>query len=115
MFYAASIFVGGVGSFRRVLEFVGYGFIPLIASAVVVAVTMNWLLPTMSQPIVYDAVNITNLLLAIWGMGMWTFAVKHARNLSTSNALATVVGGVVVGYMGVWGVAYLISVLGARA
>ncbi len=109
MFYAASVFMGGEGSFIRVLEFAGYGFLPLIASAVVAAVTVNWLLPTMSQPIVYDAVSITTLLLALWCMGLWTVAVKHARNLSTSNALATVVGGVVAGFMGVWGVAYLIS------
>jgi len=35
VFYVLSIFFGGEGSFKRCLEFVGYGFIPMIISSLI--------------------------------------------------------------------------------
>ncbi|KAF5410209.1 MAG: hypothetical protein C5S47_07370 [Candidatus Methanogasteraceae archaeon] len=35
VFYVISIFFGGEGSFKRCLEFVGYGFIPMIVSSLI--------------------------------------------------------------------------------
>lgn len=100
-FYAISIFHGGVGSFKRVLEFTGYGFIPQIPSAIFNALIINTLLPflaSLPQFTTY-AIAIIGLLLFLWSVAIWVFAVKHARNLSTQDALFTVVGGVVAGWL----------------
>ena len=98
-FYALSIFFMGVGSFKRVLEFTGYGFIPQILSAIFNAIIMHVLLPliaSLPQVMVY-VIAIIGLLIALWSVAIWVFAVKHARNLSMQDALFTVVGSVVVG------------------
>ena len=96
-FYAFSIFLGGVGSFRRVLEFTGYGFIPHILSAIFNAVIIHTFLPHLSsQPqFMMYAIAIISLLLFLWSVAIWVFAVKHARNLSTRDALFMVTSSVV--------------------
>lgn len=55
------------------------------------------------------AIAIIGLLLFLWSVAIWVFAVKHARNLSTQDALFTVVGGVVAGWLLMWGMIYLIA------
>ena len=100
-FYALSIFFRGVGSFKQVLEFTGYGFIPQIPSAILNALLLPILLPLLaSRPqFMMYAIAIISLLLLLWSVAIWVFAVKHARNLSTQDALFTVVGGVVAGWL----------------
>jgi len=100
-FYAISIFFGGIGSFKRVFEFTGYGFIPKIPSAIFNAVILYILLPTLasSPRFAMYAITIISILLSLWRVAIWVFAVKHARNLSTQDALFTVVGGVVGGWL----------------
>ena len=100
-FYGLSIFSEGVGSFKRVLEFIGYGFIPQILSTIFNTVIIYTLLPTLTalpQFTMY-AVAIIGLLLSFWSVAIWVFAVKHARNISTQDALFTVVGSVVAGLL----------------
>ena len=100
-FYAISIFLGGVGSFKRVLEFTGYGFIPQILSAIFNALIIHTPLPLLAplpQFLTYE-IAIIGLLLFLWSVVIWVFAVKHARNLSMPDALFTVVGGVVAGFL----------------
>jgi hypothetical protein len=104
VFYVISIFFGGEGSFKRVLEFTGYGFIPMIASLVIGLVVTTTMLPTiefsvenpelfqqtfMQNPFM-QAYSIIATLLTLWSANIWIFAVKHARNISTKNALITV-------------------------
>ena len=110
-FYALSILHGGVGSFRRVLEFTGYGFVPQIPSAILNAILLPILLPILSllPNFATYAITITGLLLFLWSVAIWVFAVKHARNLSTQDALFTVVGGVVAGWLLMWGMIYIIA------
>ena len=110
-FYALSIFSRGVGSFRRVLEFTGYGFIPQIPSAIFNALIMHALLPLLASlpPFTMYAIAIISLLLLLWSVVIWIFAVKHARNISTWDALFAVVGGVVAGWLLMWGMIYLIA------
>ena len=100
-FHTISIFFGGIGSFKRVFEFTGYGFIPKIPSAIFNAVILYILLPTLasSPRFAMYAIAIISILLSLWSVAIWVFAVKHARNLSTQDALFTVVGGVVVGWL----------------
>jgi hypothetical protein len=110
-FYAISIFPGGVGSFKRVLEFTGYGFIPQIPSAIFNALIINTLLPPLASLPQFTtyAITIIGLLLFLWSVAIWVFAVKHARNLSTQDALFTVVGGVVAGWLLMWGMMCIIA------
>jgi hypothetical protein len=74
-FYAISIFFGGVGSFKRVLEFAGYGFIPQIPSAIFNAIIIHALLPTLAslpQFPTYE-IAIIGLLLFLWSVAIWVF------------------------------------------
>jgi hypothetical protein len=104
VFYFISIFFGGEGSFKRVLGFGGYGFIPIIVFLVIgLAITMT-MLPTielsfenpellqqtyMQNPFL-KAYSIIGILFMLWSANIWIFAVKHARNISTRHALITV-------------------------
>ncbi len=110
-FYVISTMLGGVGSFRRVFEFTGYGFIPQIPSAILNALLLPVLLPLLSscpQFMMY-AIAIISLLLSLWSVAIWAFAVKHACNISAQDALFTVVGSVVAGWLLLWGLAYIMS------
>jgi hypothetical protein len=104
VFYVISIFFSGVGSFKRCLEFIGYGFIPLIIGAIIGLVAMMTVFPTiefsvenpelfqqalMSNPTL-QASAVTGAFLTLWSANIWIFGIKHARNLSTQNALITV-------------------------
>jgi hypothetical protein len=79
VFYAISRLFGGTGSFERVFEFVGYGFIPHIVGSVVGLAVIMVVSPSIIQ-----------LLLVLCGVVIWIFAVKHARNLGTKHAIITV-------------------------
>jgi len=104
VFYVISIFFGGEGSFKRCLEFTGYGFIPTIIGAVIGLAVMMTVLPTiefsledpqlfqqtlMQNPLM-QASSIIGILLTLWSANIWIFGIKHARNISTKNALITV-------------------------
>ncbi|MEA1906640.1 MAG: YIP1 family protein, partial [Euryarchaeota archaeon] len=108
VFYAISVLFNGNGSFKRCLEFTGYGFIPAIVASViglvvimVVLLTIEFpvespelmtqtLMPQLEQnPLMKTLPIITNLL-GLWGAYIWIFGVKHARNISTRDALITV-------------------------
>ena len=99
--YAFSIVFGGFGSFKRVLEFTGYGFVPQILSAIFNAVLLHIFLSTHTPPpqFMAYAIAIISLLLVLWGVAIWVFAVKHARNISAQDALFTVVGSMVAGWL----------------
>ncbi|MEA1908045.1 MAG: Yip1 family protein [Euryarchaeota archaeon] len=109
IFYAVSMLFKGDGSFVRVFEFVGYGFIPTIIATVVGLVTTMTMMPaigfpldnpelmhqTMMQHIVRYGPVITisviiQFLLVLWSVVIRIFAVKHARNIGTGHAIITV-------------------------
>ncbi len=97
VFYAISRLFGGYGSFVRVFEFVGYGFIPhivgsVVGLAVIMVVTPNELLSMGFQQIhpLILIFSIIQLLLVLCGAIIWIFAVKHARNIGTKHAIITV-------------------------
>ncbi|NOQ33859.1 MAG: DUF1282 domain-containing protein [Methanosarcinales archaeon] len=108
-FYAVSMLFKGEGSFSRVFEFVGYGFIPAIIASVVGLVTITIVTPaagfpldnpellqqTMMQhlsssgPAMMVSTSI-QILLVLWSVVILIFGVKHARNLGTGHAIITV-------------------------
>lgn len=106
--YSISYVFKSKGSFKRTLEFTGYGFVPQIFSSLVgIIVTYIMLSSTdlssqdsifMSQgveqtfsnnPLFYTSQIIGILCLLLSGY-IWIFAILHARNMSYKNAAITV-------------------------
>jgi hypothetical protein len=105
VFYAISTMLGGVGSFRRVFEFTGYGFIPAII-APITGLAAVWLAypgidfsaidpqlmkQTLMQNPLMKASDIAGILFLLWSAVIWIFGVKHACDISRRTATVTVV------------------------
>ncbi len=109
VFYTVSMLFKGEGSFERVFEFVGYGFIPMIIATVVGLVATMIMAPAIGFPLdnpelmhqtmtqhllryaqVMTVSAIIQFLLVLWSVIIWIFGVKHARNLGTGHAIITV-------------------------
>ena len=108
-FGIASIFKGE-GKFKRTLEFVGYGYIPTIIGGLISLVLVYNFITTVQIPTITttDPTKIkeviaplmkspmmmlssaVGMLFMLWSANIWVFGLKHARNLSTKNALITV-------------------------
>ncbi len=105
VFYAISTMLGGVGSFRRVFEFTGYGFIPAIIAPIiglaavwlaypgidVSAIDPQLLKQTLMQNPLMKASDIAGILFLLWSAVIWIFGVKHACDISRRTATVTVV------------------------
>ncbi|PXF58207.1 MAG: hypothetical protein C4B59_13760 [Candidatus Methanogaster sp.] len=105
VFYALSTLLRGVGSFRRVFEFTGYGFIPAIIAPVIglaavwlaypgidfSAIDPQLLKQTLMQNPLMKASDIAGILFLLWSAVIWIFGVKHACDISRRAATVTVV------------------------
>ena len=103
IFYVISMLFHGEGSFKRVMEFVSYGFIPSIISSIVSAFYTSRAYSNIdfSNPeLIEDALladptlriaGIIGIIFTLWSANIWIFALVHSRNLSVKNA-AIVVG-----------------------
>lgn len=107
LFGISSIFKGE-GKFKRTLEFVGYGYIPMIIGGLISAVLVYNFISTVQIPVVTDPrevgealeplmkspmmrlSSLIGILFTLWSANIWVFGLKHARNLSTGNAVITV-------------------------
>ncbi|WP_370572892.1 YIP1 family protein [Methanomethylovorans sp.] len=104
IFYLISSLLGGQGNFKRVLEFVAYGFLPsVLGSAISLVLTSKAYSsfdfsvqdPTLlekailSDPYIMASTAI-GILLTLWSANIWVFAMMHSRNLTVKNALITV-------------------------
>jgi hypothetical protein len=109
LFFGISSVFKGEGSFKRTLEFVGYGYIPMILSGIISTIIMYNFVSTAQIPVLTDPTevaevitqwvttnpmvrlsSIIGMLFMLWSANIWVFGVKHARNLSTKNAVITV-------------------------
>ena len=115
IFYGISAIFGGEGSFKRTLEFVGYGYIPTIFAGIIGAALTYHLvssltlphIPAGAEPMEVSRIvqawaqglkrhpisllsSAVGILFTLWSANIWIFAVKHARGLTTRNALLTV-------------------------
>lgn len=107
VFYYISKIFGGSGDFRRVLSFVGWGFLPtlissLIASVVSISVYAGVSFPKQltqlraflrnieqsSPPL--RAVTIIGVIFLIWRGYIWVFAIKHGCDIDFKEAVFTV-------------------------
>ncbi|WP_456328588.1 YIP1 family protein [Archaeoglobus sp.] len=111
--HGVSSFFDSKGSFRRTFEFTGYGFLPSLIGAIIttpvsyyyisqaqlpkispsqlvqnptIAKTLiTYLLP---KSVVYSNL-IINLALTAWSLTIWTFAIRHAREIELKKAFIT--------------------------
>ena len=104
IFHTISIAFKGEGRFRRVFEFVGYGFAPSIIGSIIGLVVMIYALPTinfslenpelMKQTLLDNQYlqmsRIINILFLLWSANIWIFGIRYARNISTRDAAITV-------------------------
>jgi hypothetical protein len=126
IFHLISSAFNAEGSFKRVLEFVAYGFIPTIAGSLIsLAATMTLPVfefsvdnPELLQENIQQALlsnsamqasNIIGIFLLLWSANIWIFALLHARSLTTRNAVITV--GIPIGLMVLFTVYNLAGVL----
>jgi hypothetical protein len=100
IFYLISSVFNSKGSFKRTLEFVGYGFVPLIFSSILGFLASYISLSSLSAESLKQTLvnNPLSLISQIFGIicillsaNIWVFALLHARNMSTKNAIITVV------------------------
>ena len=100
LMHGLSFFFGGKGSFRRTFEFVGYGFFPSLVGTLITAPLSILYLSTVELPQINFYENIdeallnlfpprlvyislaVNLAVTAWSLAVWSYALKHARNLS---------------------------------
>ncbi|MDI9395268.1 MAG: YIP1 family protein [Euryarchaeota archaeon] len=108
IFYSISYVFKSNGSFKRTLEFTGYGFVPQVFSSLVSLVVTYIMLSSTdlssqgsmfmgqgveqmfsNNPLFYASQIIGILCLLLSGY-IWIFAVLHARDMSYKNAAITV-------------------------
>ena len=120
VFFVISYFLKGEGTFKKVLEFTSYGFVPIIIGTILSS-ALKWnVIPGLIDQIpVYQAANIEelatvlqqisqqyqslilnnpyflaghliNILFTLWAANIWICGMERARNLSTGKALITV-------------------------
>lgn len=104
VFYLISMAFKGEGKFKRVLEFVGYGFIPSILGGIIALLLMWYALPgiqislddpqmlqeTLTKSPIMKLSTLVSIIFTLWSANIWIFALKYARNLSLKNAAITV-------------------------
>jgi hypothetical protein len=113
IFYVISSLLKGQGSFTRVLEVVGYGYLPQIAGSTLTLIAAALYIPRitvpalskaaledpamieqvtkafMHDPAMMELTQITTLVsivFMLWSAHIWIFGIKHARGLSMRNA-----------------------------
>jgi hypothetical protein len=115
IFTLLSMAFAGAGTFRRTLEFTGYGLVPVIIGSVISVLISFYYLPMIEVPAItsiQDPAAVQRFMSAIledpafreytmlssiisvvflaWSANLWIFAIKHARSLSYRNAIIVV-------------------------
>lgn len=117
IFYLISFLFKGQGSFNRVLEIVGYGYLPQVAGSLITVVAAVILIPGISVPTLTKAAledpamieqvtkafmhdpammmltqitTLVSIVFMLWSAHIWIFGMKHARGLSPRDAAVCV-------------------------
>ena len=105
VFYVISLILNGEGDFKRVMEFVSYGFIPSIFGSVINLyftytvlsdIDLSKVDPTLIADIMVadptmKIAGVLGIIFTLWSANIWLFGLVYSRNLSLKNA-AIVVG-----------------------
>lgn len=104
IFYLISMIFSGQGNFKRVLEFVAYGFLPSILGSLISLILTSRAYSSLdfsiTDPTILEktllsdpyimASSIIGIILTLWSANIWVFAMMHSRNLTVKNAIITV-------------------------
>lgn len=121
VFFLISMVFSGKGSFKRTLEFIGYGLIPVIIGSVITLIISLYYIPLVHIPVISSVTNpaaiqqamnqitadpayreymlmssVVSIIFTIWSANLWIFGVKHARDLPIKKAAISVLIPVVV-------------------
>lgn len=113
VFYLVSSLFKGQGSFNRVLEVVGYGYLPQVAGSLITVVAAVIFIPGITVPTLTKAAledpamieqvtkafmhdpammmltqitTLISIVFMLWSAHIWIFGMKHARGLSPRDA-----------------------------
>jgi hypothetical protein len=113
IFYLISSLLKGQGSFTRVLEVIGYGYLPQIAGSILTLVAAILYIPRITVPTLSKAAledpamieqvtkafmhapammeltqitTLVSIVFMLWSAHIWIFGIKHSRGLSPRNA-----------------------------
>lgn len=112
VFHIVSALFKGQGDLERTLEFTGYGLIPQVFGGIIGTYFSYRLLsgltiPSMTSPEqmvefsenlvtvlttspLAQIAGLVSILFLVWSANIWIFGMKHARGLSTRDAVLTV-------------------------
>jgi hypothetical protein len=121
VFFLISMAFSGSGTFRRTLEFTGYGLLPVIIGSAISALISLYYLPMIEVPILSgisdpaalqkvmgqvladpafreftQISSIISVIFLIWSGNLWIFGMKHARSITLKHAAITVLVPVVI-------------------
>jgi hypothetical protein len=113
VFYLISSLFKGQGSFNRILEVVGYGYLPQVAGSLITVVAAVIVIPGITVPTLTKAAledpamiqqvtkafmhdpammmltqitTLISIVFMLWSAHIWIFGMKHARGLSPRDA-----------------------------
>lgn len=112
VFHIVSLIFKGQGSLERTMEFTGYGLLPQVFGGIIGTYFSYRLLsglsiPSMTSPEqmvefsenlvavlttspLAQIAGLVSVLFLVWSANIWIFGMKHARGLSTRDAVLTV-------------------------
>lgn len=106
IFYTVTLLFDGEGDFRTLLQYTGWGYVPTLASAVLISVTVYHLVHQFPSPesisgmvafqqklqtnAIYFNIKLIAVVFELWRGFLWVFAVKHARNITQRQSVLTV-------------------------
>ncbi|MEZ5336268.1 MAG: Yip1 family protein [Methanolobus sp.] len=115
IFYVVSSIFRGKGSFKRVMEFFSYGFIPSTIEDFVITVYIVYIMLNMdfvnitqnfseaefvavflkliifSNPTITILLTVFSLIMTFSNLYIWIYGLKYSRNLSLKNAIIAVI------------------------
>jgi hypothetical protein len=121
IFYGISMAFSGKGDFKRTLETIGLGLVPVIIGLVISLFVALYYIPMVEIPVIgsisdpaaiqmaiaqllqdpafssYRLIStIISVIFLLWSANLWIFGMKHARNLSVRHAAVTVLVPVII-------------------
>ncbi len=121
LFYVISMAFAGKGPFKRTLEFIGLGLVPIIIGSAISFLLALYYVPLIEVPVIssitdpaaiQEAMNqvledpvfreftlissIISVIFLAWSANLWIFGMKHARSLTMKHAAVVVLIPVVI-------------------
>jgi hypothetical protein len=115
IFFVISMAFAGKGSFKRTLEFVGLGLVPIVIGAAISLLISLYYIPLIEVPVISSVTDpaaiqeamsqvlqdpafreftlissVISVIFLAWSANLWIFGMKHARSLTTKHAVIVV-------------------------